>query len=89
MKWYKPSEKTPPEPGEFYNGDWFIGVFKGTFSLYITKVQAVLELDSGEILYIENSEEPACWHESQLIGWAPLSELREDFNSAMPEYSFY
>jgi hypothetical protein len=90
MKWYRPSEKAPPAPEKYYNGDWFIGVFKGTMSIYITKVQAVFEgLDENKILYIENNENPAYWDENQLIAWTPLESLREDFNKAMPEYSFY
>lgn len=87
MKWYKPAEQTPPEPDYYYNGDPFIGVFKGSYSLYINKVYAVF--DGEEILYIVDNENPTYWHENQLIAWTHLSELREDFNNAMPEYKFY
>lgn len=91
MKWYKPTEKMPPLPGEdgYWNGKHFLGVFQyPEEGNYFCIVSA--EWDDPEyktkLCYVEaDGEQYSYWDENELIAWTSLEELKKDFCAAFTD----
>lgn len=94
MKWYKPTEKMPPLPGEdgYWNGKAFLGVFQypeeGNF-FYIVNAEWDDPGYKTKLRYVEASgergEQYSYWDENELIAWTSLEELKKDFCAAFTD----
>ena len=96
MKWYKPTEKMPPPPGEdgYWDGEPFLGVFQypeeDNYFYYMVRAEWDDPKYRTKLHYVEaGGEQYSYWDENELIAWTSLEELKKDFYTAFTDQSFY